>query len=187
MALLPIITAPDPRLKAKARPVESVDDAVRKLLDDMLETMYAAPGIGLAAPQVGVLKRAIVIDVAEEKDAPAPVCMVNPELVWLSEDDFKYEEGCLSLPEHYADVVRPNGIRVRFMDENGELRELEAEGLLATCIQHEIDHLDGILFVDHVSSIRRSMILRKLVKAKKTDNLPDYAETSMKEAVAAGV
>jgi peptide deformylase len=182
MAHLPIITAPDPRLKQKAEPIASVDDAVRKLLDDMLETMYAAPGIGLAAPQVGVLKRAVVVDVAEKDEAKRSLKLINPELVWVSDDDFKYEEGCLSLPDHYAEVERPRAIRVKHLNEQGEESELEAEGLLATCIQHEMDHLDGILFVDRISAIRRNVILRKLLKAKKSKALPDYAEISMRLA-----
>ncbi|MDX1710723.1 MAG: peptide deformylase [Rhodovibrionaceae bacterium] len=169
MALLPIITAPDPVLKKKAKPVERVDGEIRRLMDDMLETMYAAPGIGLAAPQVGVSKRVLVVDVAREEEEPNPLRMGNPELVWVSDDDQSYEEGCLSLPEHYAEVVRPRAIRVRYLDHENEIRELECEGLLATCIQHEIDHLDGILFVDHLSALKRNMILRKLLKAKKEE------------------
>jgi peptide deformylase len=179
MAMLPIIVAPDPRLKKKARPVERVDAETRKLMDDMLETMYAAPGIGLAAPQVGVLKRVIVVDIATEDEEPQPLKMANPELVWVSEEDATYNEGCLSLPEHYADVVRPAAIRVRYLDENGELRERDADGLLATCIQHEMDHLDGILFVDHISSLKRNMILRKLLKTKKGDEAPRKPEPAM--------
>jgi len=186
MALLPIITAPDPRLKQKAEPIARVDDAVRRLLDDMMATMYAAPGIGLAAPQIGVLKRVVVLDVAEAPpesgDTRRALKLINPELVWVSDDDFKYEEGCLSLPEHYADVERPRAIRVRHLDGDGDARELEAEGLLAVCIQHEMDHLDGILFVDRISAIRRNVILRKLLKAKKAKSLPDYAEISMRLA-----
>lgn len=176
MALLPIITAPDPRLKAVAEPVAAVDDDVRRLLDDMLETMYAAPGIGLAAPQVGASTRAIVVDIADKEEKPAPMKIVNPEILWVSDDDANYEEGCLSLPDQFAEVARPRAIRLRYLDETGERRELEADGLLATCIQHEIDHLDGVLFVDHVSAVRRNIILRKLQKAKKTGALPSYAE-----------
>ncbi len=167
MARLPIIIAPDPRLKKKAAKVGRVDAETRRLMDDMLETMYAAPGIGLAAPQVGVLKRVIVIDTATGEEEPKPIRMANPELVWVSDEDATYSEGCLSLPEHYADVVRPAAIRVRYLDENDELRELETDGLLATCIQHEMDHLDGVLFVDRISALKRNMILRKLLKAKK--------------------
>jgi len=167
MALLPILTAPDPRLKQKAQPVLAVDAAVRRLMDDMLETMYRAPGIGLAAPQVGVLQRVIVLDVAGEGETPKPYRMANPELVWVSDDDSIYNEGCLSVPEHYADVARPASIRLRYLDENNEGRELAADGLLATCVQHEIDHLDGILFIDHLTALKRNIILRKLLKARK--------------------
>lgn len=172
MALLPVITAPDPILTRKAKPVPTVTDRIRRLLDDMLETMYQAPGIGLAANQVGVLERVIVCDVAgrEEGEAPQPYRMVNPELVWVSEEDSTYNEGCLSVPEHYADVIRPASIRVRYWDEKGKSREMKADGLLATCIQHEIDHLDGILFIDHLSALKRNVILRKLLKAKKAES-----------------
>ncbi len=166
MARLPIIIAPDPRLARKAAAVERVDAEVRRLMDDMLETMYAAPGVGLAAPQVGVLKRVIVVDVGP-KDQPQPHRMANPEILWVSDEDASFNEGCLSLPEHYADVVRPRAVKVCYLDQDNEIRELQAEGLLAICIQHEIDHLDGVLFVDHVSALKRNMILRKLVKAKK--------------------
>jgi peptide deformylase len=168
MAKLPIIVAPDPRLKVKCRPVARVDAKVAKLMDDMLETMYAAPGIGLAAPQVGVAQRVIVLDVAKDNEKPSPLRMANPELVWVSDDDAVFSEGCLSLPEHYADVTRPARIRVRYLDHENEIRELAAEGTLATCIQHEMDHLDGILFVDHLTALKRNIILRKLVKAKKS-------------------
>jgi peptide deformylase len=166
MARLPIIVAPDPRLARKAAPVPRVDEQVRRLMDDLLETMYAAPGIGLAAPQVGVPQRVIVLDIGPKGD-PHPHLMANPHLVWVSDDDASFNEGCLSLPEHYADVARPRAIRVRYLDHENEIRELAAEGLLATCIQHEIDHLDGVLFVDHISALKRNMILRKLLKSKK--------------------
>jgi peptide deformylase len=168
MAKLDIIIAPDPRLKLKCRPVAKVDAKVARLMDDMLETMYAAPGIGLAAPQVGAPLRVIVLDVAREDEKPAPLRMANPELIWVSDEDNTYNEGCLSLPEHYADVVRPKAIRVRYIDHQNEIRELEADGLLATCIQHEMDHLEGILFVDHLTALKRNIILRKLLKAKKS-------------------
>jgi peptide deformylase len=171
MAKLDIIIAPDPRLKLKCKPVAKVDAKVARLMDDMLTTMYAAPGIGLAAPQVGVTQRIIVLDVAREDEKPAPIKMANPEIVWASDEDVTYNEGCLSLPEHYADVARPKAIRVRYLDHQNEIRELEAEGLLATCIQHEMDHLDGILFVDHITALKRNIILRKLLKAKKTGAL----------------
>jgi len=167
MAQLPIIVAPDPRLKRTAEPVARVDDALRQLADDLLETMYAAPGIGLAAPQVGQLLRLIVVDVAPRNGPRDPHVLFNPEVLWVSEEDSTASEGCLSLPEHYADVVRPRAVKAAYLDRAGERRILEAEGLLATCIQHEIDHLEGVLFVDHISALKRNMILRKLVKAKK--------------------
>lgn len=169
MARLPIIVAPDPRLKIAAANVVRVDAGVRRLMDDMLETMYVAPGIGLAAPQVGIASRVIVVDAAKDEAPKAPLAMANPELIWISDEDATYEEGCLSVPEHYADVTRPARIRVRFLDRDNEVRELEAEDLLATVIQHEMDHLDGILFIDHLTSLKRNMILRKLVKARKAE------------------
>lgn len=168
MALLPILTAPDPRLKQKATPIGTVTPEVRRLMDDMLETMYAAPGIGLAAPQVGVSRRVIVIDISPEPEKRAPLRMADPELVWVSDQDATFEEGCLSVPQHYSDVARPAEIRVRYKDENNMERELAASGLLATCIQHEMDHLEGILFIDHISALKRNIILRKLLKAKKS-------------------
>ena len=169
MSVLPIITAPDPRLKRISEPVAKVDAEVRRLMDDMLETMYKAPGIGLAAPQVGALKRVIVVDIARDDEKPQPFRMANPEIIWVSEEDAVYNEGCLSLPEHYADVARPAACKVRYLDHENEVRVLEADGLLATCIQHEIDHLEGILFVDHLTALKRNIILRKLLKAKKSD------------------
>lgn len=168
MAQLSIITAPDPRLKIKARPVARVDDEVRRLMDDMLETMRKAIGIGLAAPQVGVAKRVIVLDVAREGEEPQPMKLANPEILWRSAELATFSEGCLSLPEHYADVSRPAEIRLRYLDYQNEIREIAASGLLATCIQHEIDHLDGVLFVDHISLVKRGMILRKLAKLKRS-------------------
>ncbi len=171
MALLPIITAPDPRLKVKARPVGKVDDATRRLMDDMLDTMYGAIGVGLAAPQVGVAKRIIVIDVARQGEDPRPMRIADPEIVWRSEATMEANEGCLSLPEHYADVTRAAEIRLRYLDHQNEIREIEAKGLLATCLQHEIDHLDGVLFVDHISALKRGIILRKLVKTKRSKAL----------------
>lgn len=167
MARLSIIVAPDPRLKIKSKPVETVDDRVRALMDDMLETMYSAPGVGLSAIQAGVPERIIVVDVAKDPDPPAPVRLINPEIIWASEEIVLAEEGCLSLPEHYADVERPAAVEVRYVDENGEIRTIKAEGLLSTVVQHEMDHLEGILFVDHLSAIKRNIILRKLVKAKR--------------------
>ncbi|MBW7851467.1 MAG: peptide deformylase [Rhodospirillales bacterium] len=167
MARLPILTAPDPRLKMKAHRVEKVDDEIKRLMEDMLETMYAAPGIGLAAPQVGVLKSVITVDISREGDPRQPLMIANPEILWVSDEDATFEEGCLSVPEHYAEVVRPKAVRVRYLDHENEIREMDADGMLATVIQHEMDHLDGVLFIDRLSSLRRNMILRKLVKAKK--------------------
>ncbi len=178
MALLPIIIAPDPRLKQIAAPVARVDAQIRQLMDDVLETMYQAPGIGLAAPQVGVLKRVIVVDASAKDAERAPLRMANPELIEVSDETVNYEEGCLSLPEHYAEVVRPARVRVRYLDHENEIRELDAEELLATCIQHEMDHLEGILFVDRLSALKRNMILRKLIKAKKAEAKgPDQTPT----------
>jgi peptide deformylase len=173
MARLPIITAPDPRLKKKAAPVAGVDAGVRRLMDDMLETMYGAVGIGLAAPQVGVLRRVIVVDVARDGEAPRPLRIANPEILWRSEATMQANEGCLSLPEHYADVTRAAEIRLRYLDHENEIREIDAKGLLATCLQHEIDHLDGVLFVDHISALKRGIILRKLAKAKRSRALAE--------------
>jgi peptide deformylase len=167
MTVRDIITAPDPRLKQVSRPVDKVDSGLRRLMDDMLDTMYAAPGIGLAAIQLGVPKQVIVMDLAREGEAPAPQYFVNPELLWVSEELAIYEEGCLSVPDFYEDVERPARCRIRFLDYENEIREMECEGLLATCIQHEMDHLKGILFIDHLSKLKRSMMLKKLVKAKK--------------------
>jgi peptide deformylase len=168
MAIRPIIIAPDPVLKAKAKPVDNIDGGIVRLMDDMLETMYRAPGIGLAAPQIGVLQRVIVVDVADKDEKPQPFAMANPEILWKSDETSVHNEGCLSLPDHYADVTRPKQVRLRYIDRDGEVRELDADNLLATCVQHEIDHLNGVLFIDHISLLKRNMILRKLQKAKKS-------------------
>lgn len=167
MALLPIITAPDPRLAQKSAPVTAVTDELRKLMDDMLETMYAAPGIGLAAIQVGVPQRIIVMDLAREDEEKQPRFFINPEIVWASDEMAIYEEGCLSVPEIYDEVERPARIRVKFLGYDGKEQEIEADGLLSTCLQHEMDHLNGVLFIDHFSKLKRDMILRKLVKARR--------------------
>ncbi|MCA8929047.1 MAG: peptide deformylase [Alphaproteobacteria bacterium] len=166
MSLLPIVIAPDRRLKTPCKPVEQIDDSVRTLLQNMLETMYEAPGIGLAAPQVGSDRRVIVVDVAREGEDPRPHKMVNPTVTWASEEVILMNEGCLSLPEIFVDVERPDRIRVAYQDENAEAHEIEADGLFARCIQHEIDHLDGVLHVDYLSRIKRELTLRKLAKVK---------------------
>lgn len=168
MAILPILVAPHPVLKKKAEPVEKVDADIVKLMDDMLETMYDAPGIGLAAPQVGVSKRILVMDIARDDEDPKPIRMANPEIIWESEETAPYEEGCLSFPDQYAEVIRPREVKVRYLDENNESQEMQADELLATCVQHEIDHLDGVVFVDYLSTVKRSMIMRKLKKIMKT-------------------
>jgi len=173
MAVLPIIIAPDPRLKVVSKPVGKVDAEIARLMDNMVETMYDAPGIGLAAPQVGVPSRVIVVDIARQDkgEAPNPLKMANPQLIAASEDEKIWDEGCLSLPEHYAEVVRPSRVAVRYLDEHNKRQEIKADGVLAVCLQHEMDHLDGILFVDHVTALKRNMILRKLRKAKKLGTL----------------
>lgn len=172
MALLPIIETPDPLLRQISSPVEEVTDELRTLIDDMFETMYAAPGIGLAAIQVGVPKRVLVIDLQEpeEEDGEGvrkPLVFINPEIVEASSTLQVYSEGCLSVPEMYAEVERPDRIRARWLDRDGQPHEEELDGLLAICLQHEMDHLEGILFIDHLSRLKRDMILRKLAKARK--------------------
>lgn len=165
MAILRILQVPDPILKKPAAPVERIDDRLRRLMDDMLETMYAAPGIGLAAPQVGVSQRVAVVDVSDAKNAP--LRLVNPRITWQSDLLVAAEEGCLSLPDQYAEVRRPEAVEIAYLDEHGAERTLRAEGLLARCLQHEIDHLDGILFIDHLSPLKRNMILKRLAKARR--------------------
>jgi len=167
MTILDIILAPDSRLTTPCEPVDGIDPALMRLMDDMLETMYAAPGIGLAAPQVGVLKRFFVVDVGED-DARDPRFFVNPEIVDRSDKTSLYEEGCLSLPKQFGDVERADAIHLRYQDRAGEQHTLDADGMLARCIQHEMDHLDGILFVDHLSALKRRMILRRMSKVKRT-------------------
>ena len=169
MAILPILVAPHPVLKKVAEPVETVDDEIRQILDDMVETMYDAPGIGLAAPQVGISKRMLVVDVSGRDEDPQPMKIINPEILTESDELSSYDEGCLSFPEQFAEVKRPAVVTLRYLDENGTQHEIQADGLLATCVQHEIDHLDGIVFVDHISSLKRGMIMRKLQKWKKTN------------------
>ncbi|MFC7048817.1 peptide deformylase [Emcibacter nanhaiensis] len=164
MAILPIITVPDPMLKFSSTPVEKVDDALRKFMDDMLETMYDAPGIGLAAIQVGRPIRVLVIDLARDDEEPDPQYFVNPDIYWTSEEMGVYNEGCLSVPEQYAEVERPAECKVRYLDYNGEEQDIHCTGLLATCIQHEMDHLNGILFVDHLSKLKRDIMVKKVKK-----------------------
>jgi len=172
MAILPILVTPDPRLRLKAQPVETVDASILKLMRDMLETMYDDDGIGLAANQVGDARRVIVIDVADRGvDNARPYMMANPEIVRVSEETKKTMEGCLSVPGHYAPVIRPTRVVIKYINERNEACELEASELLAACVQHEIDHLDGILFVDHLSPLKRNMILKKVEKEQKRDEI----------------
>ena len=168
MTIKKILTEPDPFLRQKSKTVEKVDIAIRNLMDDMLETMYEAPGIGLAAIQIGVPKRVIVIDLASKSEKKQPMYFVNPEIVSSSENDATYEEGCLSVPNQFAEIDRPDKCHVKFLDYNGKEQFLKAEGLLATCIQHEMDHLEGILFIDYLSKLKKNMIVKKLSKQKKS-------------------
>jgi peptide deformylase len=165
MALRPILCLPDPQLRATSEKVGVVDDEVRALMDDMLETMYAAPGIGLAAIQIGVAKRIIVLDLAKKEGPPAPRFFVDPEILETSQEESVHEEGCLSVPDYFEDVTRPAKIRVRYLDRDNVMQEIEAEGMLATCLQHEIDHLEGKLFIDHLSRLKRERAIKKFTKA----------------------
>ena len=167
MALREILTVPHPVLKQVSKPADQVDDALRALLDDMLETMYAAPGIGLAAVQVGVPKRVIVMDLTREEEQRGPRYFVNPEITWRSEETVPYEEGCLSVPEIYDEVERPARVKLKYLNYQGEAVEEEAEGLFAVCIQHEMDHLEGVLFIDHLSRLKRERAVAKVKKAAK--------------------
>ena len=167
MSLRTIVIEPDPILRKKSEILEKVDDELRALLDDMLETMYSAPGIGLAAVQVGILKRSIVIDVSKDKEKKNPFFLINPEIISKSKNTSTYEEGCLSLPGYFAEIERPEECQVKYIDYFGKKKEIKATGLLSTCIQHEIDHLNGVLFIDYLSKLKRDMIVKKLVKQKK--------------------
>ena len=162
-----ILTEPDPILRKKCEPLEKVDEETKKLMDDMLETMYAAPGIGLAAIQVGILKRLVVIDISKEEEKKKPIFLINPQIIRQSKKTSVYEEGCLSLPGQFAEIERPAECTIKYIDYNGKEKELKSDGLLATCIQHEVDHLNGILFIDYLSKLKKDMIIKKLVKQKK--------------------
>jgi peptide deformylase len=168
MALLPILTLPDPILRKTALPVERVDNDLRRLMDDMLATMYEAPGIGLAAPQVGILRRLIVMDPAKDDMPRTPVFMVNPEILERSEEMRLHEEGCLSIPEFTAEIERPGKTRVVFLDREGKRQEAELEGIWSTLVQHEVDHLNGVLFIDYLSRLKRDMVVKKMTKTKRT-------------------
>ena len=165
-----IIIEPDPILRKTSEPIEKVDNSIRKLMQEMLETMYAAPGIGLAAVQVGILKRLIVIDISKDKEKKEPLFLINPEILEKSETTSIYEEGCLSLPEQFAEIERPAECSLKYLDLNGNQKNLKATGLLSTCIQHEVDHLNGVLFIDYLSKLKKDMIIKKLIKHKKEIN-----------------
>jgi len=171
MALREIIVVPDPRLKLVSEPVATVDSRVRKLADDMLETMYDAPGIGLAAIQIAEPQRIVTIDLARKEEPKKPVVLINPEIVWRSDEVSVYEEGCLSIPEYYEEVERPAKCRVRYLDLDGKAQELDCEGLMATCVQHEVDHLNGVLFIDYLSRLKRERVIKKFTKAAKREAL----------------
>lgn len=169
MALRDIITLPDKRLRQVSDPVKAVDAELRALVDDMFETMYKAPGVGLAAIQVGVPQRVVTVDTAKKDEPKNPQVFINPEVIWSSEEKGTYEEGCLSIPEYYEEVERPLQVKVRFMDLGGKTHEVEANGMLATVLQHEIDHTNGILFIDHISRLKRDRVIKKFTKAAKRD------------------
>jgi peptide deformylase len=169
MAVRDILTLPDPRLRLVSQPIGGLDADIRRLVEDMFETMYAAPGIGLAAIQIGVPKRVITMDLAKKDEEKKPQVFINPEILATSAERSTYEEGCLSIPEYYEEVERPSEVKIRYLDLEGSARELEAKGLLATCVQHEIDHLNGVLFIDHLSKLKRDRIIKKFTKAAKRE------------------
>jgi peptide deformylase len=167
MALRDIIILPDKRLRMVSKPIAKIDDGIRRLVEDMFETMYKAPGIGLAAIQVGVPSRVVVMDLSKRENEALPKTLINPEILWRSEDTSPYEEGCLSIPDVHEDVVRPARVKVKYLDLEGKPHEEDADGLFATCIQHEVDHLNGVLFIDHISRLKRSRVIKKFTKAAK--------------------
>jgi len=183
MATRDIVIIPDKRLRLVSEPVKAIDKSVRTLVDDMFETMYAAPGIGLAAIQIGVPQRVVTMDLAKKDDPPAPQVFINPVITWVSEEKSTYDEGCLSIPEYYEEVERPAKVKVKYLDLEGNEHEIEADGLLATCLQHEIDHTNGVLFIDHISKLKRDRVIKKFKKAAKlgdtskphpSDDVPEH-------------
>jgi len=177
MAVRDILIIPDKRLRLKSEPVKAVDKTLRALIDDMFETMYAAPGIGLAAIQIGAARRVVTMDLAKKDEPKQPQVFINPEVTWVSDEKATYEEGCLSIPEYYEEVERPKSVRVKYLDLDLKPREIEADGLLATCLQHEIDHTNGVLFIDHISKLKRNMVMKKFKKAaKKTEGAKPLSE-----------
>lgn len=167
MAVREIVKLPDKRLRLKSEPVKRIDSSIRKLVDDLFETMYDAPGIGLAAIQIGVAKRVVTMDLSKKEDNHEPQVFINPEVTWKSDQTSKYEEGCLSIPEYYEEVERPAQVKVKYLDLEGKAHEIEASGLLATCLQHEIDHTNGVLFIDYISKLKRDRVIKKFAKAAK--------------------
>jgi peptide deformylase len=167
MAVREIIKLPDKRLRAVSEPVKGIDAGIRKLVDEMLETMYDAPGIGLAAVQIGIPKRVVTMDLSKKSDEPHPRVFINPEITWKSADKATHEEGCLSIPEYYEEVERPSEVKVKYLDLDGKPHEITAKGLLATCLQHEVDHTNGVLFIDHLSKLKRDRVVKKFTKAAK--------------------
>jgi peptide deformylase len=176
MAIRDILIIPDKKLRLKSEPVKTVDKPLRALVEDMFATMYEAPGIGLAAIQIGEPLRLITMDLAKKDDPPEPMVFINPEILWSSDETSTYEEGCLSIPEYYEAVERPAKVKVRYLDLDGKERELEADGLLATCLQHEIDHINGVLFIDHISKLKRAMVMKKFAKAARKGVSPAFAK-----------
>lgn len=178
MAIRDILIIPDTRLRLNSQPVKAIDKPVRALVDDMLETMYAAPGIGLAAIQIGVPQRVITLDLAKKDEPKSPQVFINPEVTWASDETSAYEEGCLSIPEYYEEVARPKSVKVRYLDIDGKEQEIAADGLLATCLQHEIDHINGVLFIDHISKLKRDMVMKKFKKAARRGdgNKPSFKD-----------
>jgi peptide deformylase len=177
MAVRDILIIPDKRLRLKSEPVKAVDKALRALIDDMFETMYAAPGIGLAAIQIGEARRVVTMDLAKKDEPKQPQVFINPEVTWSSDEKAIYEEGCLSIPEYYEEVERPKSVRVKYLDLDLKPQEIEADGLLSTCLQHEIDHINGVLFIDHISKLKRDMVMKRFKKAaKKTEGAKPLSE-----------
>jgi peptide deformylase len=167
MALREILKLPDKRLRLVSEPVKRIDAGIRALVEDMFETMYGAPGIGLAGVQIGVAKRVVVMDLSKKEDAHKPLVFINPEITWESKEKSTHEEGCLSIPEYYEEVERPNEVKVKYLDLEGKTHEITAKGLFATCVQHEIDHINGVLFIDHISKLKRDRVTKKFIKAAK--------------------
>ena len=177
MAVRDILIIPDKRLRLKSEPVKAVDKTLRTLVDDMFETMYAAPGIGLAAIQIGAPRRVVTMDLAKKDEPKQPLVFINPEVTWASDEKATYEEGCLSIPEYYEEVERPKAVKVKYLDLDLKPQEMEADGLLATCLQHEIDHINGVLFIDHISKLKRDMVMKRFKKAaKKTEGAKPLSE-----------